>query len=33
MNTYHFLAVIGKDKCGHYALCLELQGCYTHEGN
>ena len=26
MNTYHFSAVIEKDKDGYYAFCPELEG-------
>ena len=29
MKTYHFSAVIEKDRDGYYAFCPELQGCYT----
>ncbi len=29
MNTYHFSAVIEKDKNGYYAFCSELQRCYA----
>ncbi len=29
MQTYHFTAVIEKDEDGYFALCPELQGCYT----
>jgi predicted RNase H-like HicB family nuclease len=29
MQTYHFSVVIEKDKDGYFALCPELQGCYT----
>lgn len=29
MNTYHFSVIIEKDSNGYYALCPELQGCYT----
>ena len=29
MRTYRFAAVIEKDKCGYYAYCPELAGCYT----
>lgn len=32
MKIYHFSAVIEKDKDGYYALCPELQGCYTQGG-
>lgn len=28
-KNYHFSVVIGKDKEGFFALCPELQGCYT----
>ena len=30
MNAYHFSVVIQKDEDGYYAVCPELQGCYTH---
>ena len=29
MKTYHFSAVIEKNRDGYYAFCPELQGCYT----
>lgn len=29
MTTYRFAAIIEKDEDGYYALCPELQGCYT----
>jgi predicted RNase H-like HicB family nuclease len=29
MSTYHFSAVIEKDRDGYYAFCPEFQGCYT----
>lgn len=29
MKTYKFSVVIEKDKDGYFALCPELQGCYT----
>ena len=29
MNAYHFSVVIQKDEDGYYAVCPELQGCYT----
>lgn len=29
MSVYKFSVVIEKDKDGYFALCPELQGCYT----
>lgn len=29
MRNYRFSVVIEKDKDGYYAICPELQGCYT----
>lgn len=29
MKTYRFSVVIEKDEDGYFALCPELQGCYT----
>lgn len=29
MRTYRFSVVIEKDKDGYFALCPELEGCYT----
>ena len=29
MNRYRFSIVIEKDHDGYFALCPELQGCYT----
>jgi predicted RNase H-like HicB family nuclease len=29
MKTYRFSVVIEKDKEGYFALCPELEGCYT----
>jgi predicted RNase H-like HicB family nuclease len=29
MRTYRFSVVIEKDKEGYFALCPELEGCYT----
>jgi len=29
MNTYRFSIIIEKDSDGYFALCPELQGCYT----
>jgi predicted RNase H-like HicB family nuclease len=29
MKSYRFSVVIEKDKDGYYAICPELQGCYT----
>lgn len=29
MKTYRFSVVIEKDSEGYFALCPELQGCYT----
>ena len=29
MKNYRFSVVIEKDKSGYFALCSELQGCYT----
>ncbi len=29
MQTYRFSVVIEKDQDGYFALCPELQGCYT----
>jgi predicted RNase H-like HicB family nuclease len=29
MTTYRFAAVIEKDTDGYFAICPELQGCYT----
>jgi predicted RNase H-like HicB family nuclease len=29
MANYHFSVLIEKDKEGYFALCPELQGCYT----
>ncbi len=29
MKTYRFSVVIEKDSKGYFALCPELQGCYT----
>jgi predicted RNase H-like HicB family nuclease len=29
MKTYRFSVVIEKDQDGYFALCPELQGCYT----
>jgi len=29
MNVYKFSVVIEKDPDGYFALCPELQGCYT----
>jgi predicted RNase H-like HicB family nuclease len=29
MNVYKFSVVIEKDVDGYFALCPELQGCYT----
>jgi len=29
MNVYKFSAIIEKDMDGYFALCPELQGCYT----
>jgi len=29
MKNYRFSVVIEKDKDGYYAICPELQGCYT----
>jgi predicted RNase H-like HicB family nuclease len=29
MNAYKFSVVIEKDMDGYFALCPELQGCYT----
>jgi len=29
MKNYHFSIVIEKDKDGYFALCPELQGCYS----
>ena len=33
MTLYHFSVVIEKDADGYYALCPELQGCYTQGGS
>jgi len=32
MSTYRFSVVIERDRHGYFALCPELQGCYT-QGN
>lgn len=32
MNTYKMSVIVEKDKDGYFALCPELQGCYT-QGN
>jgi predicted RNase H-like HicB family nuclease len=32
MKTFKFSVVIEKDKDGYFALCPELQGCYTQGG-
>ena len=29
MKTYRFSVVVEKDNEGYFALCPELQGCYT----
>ena len=29
MSTYKFSVVIEKDSDGYFAICPELQGCYT----
>lgn len=29
MNTYRFCVVVEKDQDRYFALCPELQGCYT----
>lgn len=29
MSTYKFSVVVEKDRDGYFALCPELQGCYT----
>jgi predicted RNase H-like HicB family nuclease len=29
MSIYRFSVIIEKDKDGYFALCPELQGCYT----
>ncbi len=29
MKPYRFSAIIEKDQDGYFALCPELQGCYT----
>ncbi|MGH7889801.1 MAG: type II toxin-antitoxin system HicB family antitoxin, partial [Thermodesulfobacteriota bacterium] len=29
MKTYRFSVIVEKDKEGYFALCPELQGCYT----
>ena len=29
MDTYRFCVVVEKDQDGYFALCPELQGCYT----
>ncbi len=29
MNKYNFSVVIEKDSDGYYAMCPDLQGCYT----
>ncbi len=29
MKTYRFAVVIEKDEDGYFALCPQLQGCYT----
>ena len=29
MNRYRFSVIIEKDQDGYFALCPELQGCYT----
>ncbi len=29
MSVYKFSVIIEKDKDGYFALCPELQGCYT----
>ena len=29
MKKFHFSVVIEKDSDGYFALCPELQGCYT----
>lgn len=32
MNVYKFSVVIERDVDGYFALCPELQGCYTQGG-
>lgn len=32
MKNYRFSVVIEKDEGGYFALCPELQGCYTQGG-
>ena len=29
MNVYKFSVIVEKDSNGYFALCPELQGCYT----
>lgn len=29
MTTYRMTAIVEKDEDGYFALCPELQGCYT----
>jgi predicted RNase H-like HicB family nuclease len=29
MSSYRFSVIIEKDKDGYFAICPELQGCYT----
>jgi predicted RNase H-like HicB family nuclease len=29
MKTYRFSIIIEKDRDGYFAMCPELQGCYT----
>ncbi|MCE2484557.1 MAG: type II toxin-antitoxin system HicB family antitoxin [Desulfurellaceae bacterium] len=29
MDTYRFCVVVERDQDGYFALCPELQGCYT----
>lgn len=32
MRTYRFTVVVEKDADGYFALCPDLQGCYTQGG-
>ncbi len=32
MSTYRFSVIVEKDKDGYFAVCQELQGCYTQGG-
>ena len=33
MSTYRFSVVIEKDADGYFALCPQLQGCYSQGGS